>query len=118
VGRLEGQGLVVRERYSCDGRGLNAVLTDAGLGRLRGAWPTHLASVRRHIMDHLGELDLPDLTAALRRFASDTSARPALGADTPVPEGAVHAAEALEAPHANPPPARADAPGSGRRQGD
>jgi DNA-binding MarR family transcriptional regulator len=72
VTRLEGQGLVKRERASCDGRGLNAVLTDAGLGRLRRAWPTHLASVRRHMMDHLGELDLPALTTALQRFASDS----------------------------------------------
>src|SRR5438132_91398 len=72
VSRLEAQGLVARERASCDGRGLNAVLTDAGLGRLRRAWPTHLASVRRHMMDHLGELDLPVVTAAVQRFASGT----------------------------------------------
>jgi DNA-binding MarR family transcriptional regulator len=73
VSRLQAQGFVERERASCDGRGLNAVLTDAGLGRLRRAWPTHLASVRRHMMDHLSELDLPGVTAALRRFASDTA---------------------------------------------
>jgi DNA-binding MarR family transcriptional regulator len=72
VSRLETQGLVERERASSDGRGLNAVLTDAGLNRLRRAWPTHLASVRRHMMDHLSELDLPVATAALQRFASDT----------------------------------------------
>ncbi len=72
VSRLEAQGLVARERSSCDGRGLNAVLTDAGLGRLRRAWPTHLASVRRHIMDHLRELDLPGVTAAVQRFASES----------------------------------------------
>src|SRR2546421_2923658 len=70
--RLEAQGLVARERASCDGRGLNAVLTGAGLGRLRRAWPTHLASVRRHMMDHLSELDLPGVTAAVQRFASGT----------------------------------------------
>src|SRR6266487_474213 len=72
VSRLEAQGLVERERSSCDGRGLNAVLTDAGLGRLRRAWPTHLASVRRHMMAHLSEIDLPGVTAAVQRFASDT----------------------------------------------
>src|SRR2546428_10938906 len=59
VDRLEAQGLVERERASCDGRGWNAVLTEAGLGRLRRAWPTHLASVRRPLMDHLGALELP-----------------------------------------------------------
>jgi DNA-binding MarR family transcriptional regulator len=73
VDRVAAQGLVTRERSSCDGRGLDAVLTDAGLGRLGRAWPTHLASVRRHMMDHLTELDLPVVTAALERFASDTS---------------------------------------------
>jgi DNA-binding MarR family transcriptional regulator len=72
VSRLEAQGLVARERSSCDGRGLDAVLTDAGLGRLRRAWPTHLASVRRHMTDHLSELGLPVVTAALQRFASGT----------------------------------------------
>src|SRR5438552_7561235 len=71
VSRLESQGLVERERASCDGRGFNAVLTDAGLARLERAWPTHLASVRRHMMDHLSELDLPAVTAALRSFATD-----------------------------------------------
>lgn len=73
VGRLETQGLVNRERSSCDGRGLSAVLTEAGLGRLRRAWPTHLASVRRNVMDHLGNLDLPAVTNALQSFASDSS---------------------------------------------
>ena len=72
VSRLEAQGLVARQRASGDGRGLNAVLTGAGLGRLRRAWPTHLASVRRQMMDHLRELDLPGVTAALQRFACDT----------------------------------------------
>jgi DNA-binding MarR family transcriptional regulator len=118
VGRLEAHGLVERQRSSSDGRGLNAVLTDAGLDRLKRAWPTHLASVRRHIMDHLGELDLPVVTAALRRFASDTSAGPALEADTPAPGRAANAAESLDAPGANPRRARADAPAPGPGSGD
>src|SRR6266542_2162539 len=84
VSRLEAQGLVARERASCDGRGLNAVLTDAGLGRFRRAWLTHLASVRRHMMDHLGGLDLPGVTAALQRFAADTPcADPQTGCSEP-----------------------------------
>ena len=71
VGRLEANGLVERERSARDGRGLNAILTDAGADRLKRAWPTHLASVRRHMMDHLDELDLPAVTTALQRFGSD-----------------------------------------------
>jgi hypothetical protein len=48
------------------------VLTDAGFNRLCRAWPTHLASVRRHMIDHLHDLDLPALTAAVQRFATGT----------------------------------------------
>ncbi|MBC6460669.1 MarR family winged helix-turn-helix transcriptional regulator [Actinomadura sp. HBU206391] len=69
VTRLEADGLVERVRCAEDARGSNAVLTDAGLARLEQAYPTHLASVRRHVMDHLGEIDLVRLTQALQRFA-------------------------------------------------
>ena len=72
VNRLQAQGLVHRERSCSDGRGWNAVLTDAGLQRLRQAWPTHLASVRRHMFDHLNDLDVPAFATALQRFAADT----------------------------------------------
>ncbi len=70
VTRLAEQDLVRRERSPDDGRGQNAVLTDRGLQRLRRAWPTHLASMRRHVLDHLQGLDLPALAAALQRFAA------------------------------------------------
>ena len=71
VSRLEDQGLLRREQCSNDGRGWEAVLTDSGLARLRRAWPTHLTSVRRHIIDHLEHLDLPPITAAVSQFAAD-----------------------------------------------
>ena len=48
------------------------MLTEKGLARLREAWPTHLASVRRHIFDHLGDLDLTKLAAAFNAIASDS----------------------------------------------
>ncbi|MFF2521103.1 MarR family winged helix-turn-helix transcriptional regulator [Streptomyces liangshanensis] len=69
VTRLEGTGLVRRVRCDGDARGWNAVLTDAGLARLEQAWPAHLASVRRHVLDHLEGADLARLTAALRSIA-------------------------------------------------
>jgi DNA-binding MarR family transcriptional regulator len=72
VDRLEARGLVRRERCSSDARGWEAVLTKAGLDRLQRAWPTHLASVRRHVIDHVQGLDLPRLTAAMRCFAIET----------------------------------------------
>ena len=71
VNRLEERDLLRRERCTSDGRAWNAVLTDAGLLRLRQAWPTHLASVRQHLLDHLQALDLPALTAALQHIAAE-----------------------------------------------
>jgi len=67
--KLEAQGYLKRIRCERDARGLNAVLTDSGLERLREAWPTHLASARRHIVDHLEGLDLGRLAAALEAMA-------------------------------------------------
>jgi DNA-binding MarR family transcriptional regulator len=77
VGRLEVDGLIERVQCAEDARGSNAVLTDAGLARLEEAYPTHLASVRRHVIDHLGELDLVRLAEALRRFATASEGGPA-----------------------------------------
>ena len=76
VGRLEADGLIERVQGTEDARGSNAVLTDAGLARLEQAYPSHLASVRRHVMDHLGELDLVGLAEALRRFATTPEGGP------------------------------------------
>jgi DNA-binding MarR family transcriptional regulator len=70
VTRLEKQGLIERVRCEADARGWNAVLTDAGLARLEEAWPSHLASARRHIFDHLEGADLDRLVQALRRIAT------------------------------------------------
>ena len=67
--KLEGQGHLKRIRCERDARGLNAVLTDSGRERLRQAWPTHLASARRHIVDHLEGLDLGRLATALEAMA-------------------------------------------------
>jgi DNA-binding MarR family transcriptional regulator len=73
IQRLETGGLVQRERSADDGRGWHAVLTDAGFHRLRQAWPTHLSSVRRHLFDHLEDVDLAPMTAALQRMGADDS---------------------------------------------
>jgi DNA-binding MarR family transcriptional regulator len=61
----ESLGYLRRVPCVSDARGLNAVLTEAGLARLQEAWPAHLASVRRHIFDHLDEIDLCRLAIAL-----------------------------------------------------
>ncbi|HEY1634086.1 MAG TPA: MarR family winged helix-turn-helix transcriptional regulator [Acidimicrobiales bacterium] len=69
VSRLEEQGLLRREQSASDARGWEAVLTGSGLAHLRRAWPSHLASVRRHIIDQLDDVDLPPITAAVSGFA-------------------------------------------------
>ena len=69
--KLESQGYVERVKCAEDARGWNAVLTERGLARLREAWPTHLASVRRHVFDHLGDLDLEALADVLNEIARD-----------------------------------------------
>ncbi|MFG2077038.1 MarR family winged helix-turn-helix transcriptional regulator [Nonomuraea maritima] len=66
---LERQGLVERVRCDDDARGLNAVLTDAGLARLEQAWPSNLASVRRHFLDHLDGIDVGRLAHAIQNVA-------------------------------------------------
>lgn len=68
VARLEERGWVVRERCAVDGRGAEAVLTDAGLAALEAAAPLHVASVRRHLFDVLTpeqQVALTDATSTL-----------------------------------------------------
>ena len=71
VNRLVADGLVERKRCEDDGRGFYAVLTDHGLQRLEQAYPTHLASARRHVMDHLAGFDLDALAAAFMHFGDE-----------------------------------------------
>ncbi len=77
IERLARQGLVERVRAQSDGRGQVAVLTPAGLDRLQQAWPTHLASVRRHMMDHLDGIDLTAFARAVSAMASTEVGPPA-----------------------------------------
>jgi DNA-binding MarR family transcriptional regulator len=71
VARLESQGLVKRVKAGEDARGWNAVITSAGLARQKRAEPTNLASVRRHLLDHLQGIDLAQLTQALAQIKNN-----------------------------------------------
>lgn len=75
VDGLVADGLVKRARSEDDGRVQIVVLTDAGLARLQAAYPTHLASVRRIVVDHLAGLDLDALARAASNFAAACRAR-------------------------------------------
>ena len=70
IGRLEREGLVRRERSSEDGRGHYAVLTEAGLLRLREAHPTHLAGVRQLFLQHFNEEELQTLAGFWDRVST------------------------------------------------
>jgi DNA-binding MarR family transcriptional regulator len=66
VDAMERRGLVERRRCPADGRGAMAQLTPAGTELLSHAAPTHVAGVRRYLIDALG--DLNGLAAGLARI--------------------------------------------------
>ena len=77
VDRLERDGLVERQACPQDARGTHAVLTAAGLARLRAAWPTHLRGVAEHVTGRLSPDEVGVLTALLGKLV-----------DGPLPPGA------------------------------
>lgn len=84
IERLSRQGLVERVKADTDGRGQLAVLTPAGFARLEQAYPTHLAGVRKHVMDHLAGLDLPAFAEAMSGIAA-AEMGPPIRRTTPAP---------------------------------
>jgi DNA-binding MarR family transcriptional regulator len=81
VARMEARGLLAREGCGSDGRGAFAVLTDAGMAELRSAAPAHVASVRAHFIDLLGDEELEVLGAVTARLVEHLLAQP--GAPSP-----------------------------------
>lgn len=71
VKMLVGKGLLERRPSADDGRGFEAVLTQAGHSRLALARPAHLASVRSRIFDKLDGLDVRSGTLMLSRMSDD-----------------------------------------------
>lgn len=67
VSRLQGRGLVGQAQNPKDGRSTRATLTEAGYELLEQATPTHVASVRKLVLD--------PLTAAQRRQLHDITMR-------------------------------------------
>ena len=61
VARLEKDGYVRRERSQQDGRGQVAVLTEAGLAKVRDTAPGHVENVRHLVFDPLGAEHLDQL---------------------------------------------------------
>ena len=62
------RGLVRKQSCSDDGRGQEAVLTDAGLAALTAAAPLHLATVRETFIDDLDDAELATITRVFGRL--------------------------------------------------
>lgn len=78
VDRLVREGLVVRQPCEDDARGTYAVLTPAGLNRLRKAARVHLRGVAEHVTSRLREDELRLLSRLLHRLgAADLPQAPA-----------------------------------------
>ena len=73
--RLEREGLLTREPCPSDARGTLAVLTDAGLDRLREAWPTHLRGVRSQVLDRLTPEEVEQLAVLMGKLGPDGAER-------------------------------------------
>jgi DNA-binding MarR family transcriptional regulator len=61
VDRLEREGLIERDACTSDGRGMFAVLTDAGEALLDRARRTHLDGVRERFLRHFSQDELEQL---------------------------------------------------------
>lgn len=59
IERMEGRGLAVRHRNRGDRRLVAVNITSAGESMCDAAGPVHVASVRRHFMDHVPRSALP-----------------------------------------------------------
>ena len=69
--RLEREGLIERKACPSDARGTLAVLTPAGLARLRAAWPTHRRGVAEHVTGRLSPAELVQLSELLDKLLDE-----------------------------------------------
>jgi len=69
IDRLVADGLVTRSQCLSDARGAEAVLTDAGLARLRDAAATHLRGIESYFLSVVHEADFDRLEKTFRFIA-------------------------------------------------
>jgi DNA-binding MarR family transcriptional regulator len=74
IDRLVADGLVERSQCLSDARGAEAVLTEAGLDRLRAASRTHLRGIADHFLSVIDPSDLDTIERALTAVADRAGA--------------------------------------------
>jgi DNA-binding MarR family transcriptional regulator len=80
VDQLASHGLAYKTRSPDDGRGYIVAIADDGLHRLQRAYPEHLASARRRVVDQLTAADISQIAQVLSQLADQLwSARPRAG---------------------------------------
>jgi MarR family 2-MHQ and catechol resistance regulon transcriptional repressor len=67
--RLEKNGLVAKAKGEADARITYAVLTDAGMSKLRACERDHFVAVERMLREHLADDELASLAELLGRFS-------------------------------------------------
>jgi DNA-binding MarR family transcriptional regulator len=70
------RGLVRKQSCSDDGRGQEAVLTDAGMSALTAAAPLHLATVRETFIDDLDDAELATIARVFGRLGPRLRTQP------------------------------------------
>lgn len=70
VDDMQSRGLVTKRRCADDARGNVASLTPQGLARLKAAYPEHLRSARRRVLDHFDQDSLEAAAQALQKVAA------------------------------------------------
>lgn len=67
IRRMEAQGMVSRDACLEDGRGVLAIITEEGRSRLAQAAPTHVAGVRKYLVDLLTKTQLKVVAEVFER---------------------------------------------------
>jgi len=73
IARMEERGLVTREECATDGRGAFVVLTRQGMRAIEKAAPSHVASVRRNLIDLLTAEEIDALAAISQKVVAQLS---------------------------------------------
>jgi len=100
IARMERAGLVERRQCPSDGRGVLAILTDAGIRKLEAAAPLHVESVRQAFIDVISDDALRTIGAAFEAVAETLETGepdPIMSARSTVADSASSAAEQASA---------------------